>query len=276
MVAYLNSSVAVSSPSNVLETITPELAEQYIAKNTHNRSIREPDVLNLAYAIERNEWRITNQGIAFDRNGVLIDGQHRLRAIMLAGKPVQMFVTRGLAPDAAEAIDIGRKRTNADTLTLSGYSDAHMLAAAAVWLTRYEMGRMASGQVKLTPQQTKAILAAHPGLITTARMRPTPIRLLPKSLVLWLNYEFTRRDEEIGTAFIAGLCSGENIAAGDPVAAARKNLLRLLMDSGKRSDVYRAAIVIKAWNATVEGRPVQLLRWGAGEPFPEILSHRSA
>ena len=101
-----------------VETITPELATQYLAKNIKNRSIRKQEVEAYAREIKRGTFALTHQGIAFDENGHLIDGQHRLMAIATAGMPVQMVVSRGVAPSSLTVIDRGASRTMRDVIAL--------------------------------------------------------------------------------------------------------------------------------------------------------------
>jgi len=60
-----------------VEMVTPQLAEKYLEKNIENRRVREWWVNSLAGAIRRDEWILTHQGIAFDTNNRLIDGQHK-------------------------------------------------------------------------------------------------------------------------------------------------------------------------------------------------------
>ena len=93
-----------------LELITPECARKYLQANTQNRKLRKNHVGRLAQIIRNNQWQITHQGIAFDPDGTLIDGQHRLNAIVLADLPVQMWVCRGLSRQSLFALDQGATR----------------------------------------------------------------------------------------------------------------------------------------------------------------------
>lgn len=106
-----------------LEVITPEMATKYLSHNVKNRSIRKQEVEAYAREIRRGTFVTTHQGIAFDENGALIDGQHRLMAIAAAGKPVQMMVTRGVSPQALTIIDRGASRTMRDVVALGDHGD---------------------------------------------------------------------------------------------------------------------------------------------------------
>src|SRR5438046_2404287 len=56
-------------------------AEQWLAANTANRPLSRSTVRGFADAMRSGEWLVTHQGVAFDTDGVLVDGQHRLAAI---------------------------------------------------------------------------------------------------------------------------------------------------------------------------------------------------
>lgn len=94
-----------------IETITPEVAEEYLQKNVHNRQIKLSKVKVIARDIVMGEYKLTHQGISFDEDGNLLDGQHRLKAIVLAGKPIDIFVARGVPRDAITGIDSVTPRT---------------------------------------------------------------------------------------------------------------------------------------------------------------------
>lgn len=94
-------------------TVTPKMAESWLANNPGNRRVDQSAVTQMAALIKADQWRLTHQGILLGKNGVLLDGQHRLLAIVKAGKPVVMQVTTDEAADSVLGlpVDIGMKRT---------------------------------------------------------------------------------------------------------------------------------------------------------------------
>lgn len=94
--------------------VTPEKAREFLSFNEGNRYIRSTWVEYLANCIRNNEWQATHQGIGFSKSGMLLDGQHRLHAIIKADIPVMMMVTYGLADQVFSVLDSGIKRTDAD------------------------------------------------------------------------------------------------------------------------------------------------------------------
>ena len=92
--------------------ISPEDAEELLRKQSvHNRRVRQNVVNELVFLMETGSFKLTHQGIAIDWNGMLVDGQHRLRAIIKYGKPVQMLVSTAVDPELYKVIDRGARRT---------------------------------------------------------------------------------------------------------------------------------------------------------------------
>lgn len=115
-----------------LESISPETARKYLGKNTENRPIRQSWVEALAGMMQRGEWKLLHQGIAFDDTGRLVDGQHRLLAILSSGVTVKMTVTRDLEPESYRYIDGGAKRSISDRLKLLNDPNINTIAIAIV------------------------------------------------------------------------------------------------------------------------------------------------
>jgi hypothetical protein len=104
------------------EKITPNRATKLLEHNTDNyrMSISNSTLENLVYELTHGQWKATTQGIGFDTNGVLVDGQHRLMAIQKSGITVdKQLVCYGLEPESKLKIDVGKKRTLADLSQIS-------------------------------------------------------------------------------------------------------------------------------------------------------------
>ena len=100
--------------------ITPQVAAEWLQGRTHQRALRDSVVDRYARVMKAGGWRLTHQGIAFDESGMLIDGQHRLWAIVLSGVSVWMMVHRGQPRSNALAFDSGETRRADDNVNISG------------------------------------------------------------------------------------------------------------------------------------------------------------
>lgn len=98
--------------------VTPEMAKDILKTNAHNRAVREGHVSFLAREISAGRFDYKNgESLKVDTSGRLIDGQHRLLAVIRAGKQqVLPFVT--VAEDAVKTIDMGLRRSSSDTFVM--------------------------------------------------------------------------------------------------------------------------------------------------------------
>jgi hypothetical protein len=99
-------------------TIGPAEAKALLTLNTDNRKIRPGRVKYYARVMKQNGWVLTHQGIAFSEDGVGLDLQHRLLAVIESGVDIKVMVVEGLSKEAFAAIDQMERRSVADALKL--------------------------------------------------------------------------------------------------------------------------------------------------------------
>lgn len=139
----------MTDPTFTIEDITPAIAGQMLTNNmTNNRSLRRGIIAQYARDMAAGAWRLTGDPIRFTEAGGLIDGQHRLHAVIEADVNVTMTVARGIPAAAVVAIDAGARRHLADYLSFDGIEDPRLVAAAvaetSAW-ERYFAGLVRSG-----------------------------------------------------------------------------------------------------------------------------------
>jgi len=100
-------------------TVTPKLAAEWLERNHCNRPISQRMVEEYKWLINEGKFYLTHQGVAFDTQDRLRDGQHRLRAIVETGTSAKMVVATGLGEEALQAIDSGRRRTDQQVLSMA-------------------------------------------------------------------------------------------------------------------------------------------------------------
>lgn len=99
---------------SVWEDVTPDTASQYLLLNKTNRPKKHTRIAEWAKKMTDGDWSVTHQGIGFDWDGNLIDGQNRLEAIVMSGKTIRVLVTYNLDPATFTDIDDGIARSGAD------------------------------------------------------------------------------------------------------------------------------------------------------------------
>lgn len=118
--------------------VSPELAAEYLQKNQNNRPMSYSRVKDMAAKMKKGEWIFTHQGIAFNVDGIMVDGQHRCAAIIDAGVTVKMTVTWNLQQAAFDHVDTGGTRSGSDLLArrLPGASHHVLLCATSTMMLR--------------------------------------------------------------------------------------------------------------------------------------------
>lgn len=107
------------------EKITPEKAREYLGMNTDNyRKLNPMRVTTYAADMKSGRWQLNGEGIKFAKNGTLLDGQHRLQAIIKANMPVEMLVIWDVEDDVS-IYDLNAPRTLASVLRKNGTVEAN-------------------------------------------------------------------------------------------------------------------------------------------------------
>lgn len=256
-----------------LITITPKLARSLIEhRNNSNRDVTLGRVEQYAEDIRRGAWIVNGEAIKVSRDGEVLDGQHRLLAVLQADAPITSVLITGLPPEAQESMDQGRPRTFADVLKLRGEKDYNVLAAAVRIVATYERSGIPLPGYVFSPsnQQLSASLKRNPG-IRDSRMFANRTRQpwLNVSVVTALHHLFSAASEPDATAFFEQLLAEEYVDTA--IATLRARLLSEYHDiEHPRTHVRtRIAYVVKTWNAWLAGEDVELV-WYPDEPFPAI------
>jgi hypothetical protein len=95
-------------------SVSPDLAAKWLEHNTRNRKLRQSVVNKYAADMREGRWLLTGDAIAFDKNGAVVNGQHRLWAVLESGITVPMLVTFNLDPEVVAVLDDHLKRSLTD------------------------------------------------------------------------------------------------------------------------------------------------------------------
>lgn len=146
-------------------TITPTMARELLLANGSNRKLRPNNVDMLAREIRNGRWQLTHQGIALDKDGAILDGQHRLAAIIKADAPVEIMVTRNVPHGAILGVDAGANRTFSDRVHFEGasYSKAQAAMARIIAFGAGDTTVRSYGEITdLIEQHYEALMFARP------------------------------------------------------------------------------------------------------------------
>lgn len=292
-----------NGPRMSVETITPAIAEEMLKHNINNRPIKRSQVVFLTNEILSNRWITTGQAITFVGK-TLVDGQHRLQAVIEAGKPITSCVIR--FPSTAntkqifQVTDRGVPRTFADTLAMQGESNVNVLTTVLLGLARYYKAIDAVGEIAKTIPYTSQTDAANktthshkggektekkPLLHITQLLEQYPFarksaafgqkmqaarpQILMKGQWGLLHAIYTDIDESSASNFLELLQSGENLSRHSPILQLRERMLSIRTDKTRTSRGIGMQILLAlsnaAWNAYRTDKPVNLKKITAGD-----------
>jgi hypothetical protein len=203
--------------------ISPAKAHEYLANNINNRPVRLSSVEQLAGIIERGEWRVTHQGIALDKTGKLLDGQHRLLAIIRANKAVDMLVTTGLDAATFGVIDCGRVRSFSDRIKL--VDDERENIAACRIVRAYVFVTSTRGRLPTVDMLDYAYDEMPEAFSAVSSAFRKNIKKITRGGVGAALAVYIHKHKVNGRAFLQSLCSGEDLEAGSPILALREALI---------------------------------------------------
>lgn len=258
-----------------LVELTPKLAHQLLQRNKHNRGIANARVEQYAADMRRGDWQINGEAIKVSRDGQILDGQHRLLAILEADTPIQTLLITGLPPETQETMDQGRSRSFADALKLRGEKSYATLASAVRLVCLYERDGVPfhDGGRKSAPSiaQLSRTLDRNPelrGSVEFARSIPRP--WLSQSVVAGLHHLFSIADADSARDFFRKLATGEDLSSTSPIYVLRERLIAEHADKASRLN-HRAllAFIIRAWNAYMDGETIRRLVFNPGGANPD-------
>jgi hypothetical protein len=295
-----------SDPQLTTEIITPALAEEMLRHNTCNRPIKESNVTFLTNEILEGRWKLTGSAIQFVGN-VLVDGQHRLKAVIASGKSIKAVIARFPATAAAKeifkVIDVGASRTVGDILAINGEANVNVLAGVLKGMDRYYRAIEHADHSAQTIPFSSQTQSANKTLKTAQKIgRSTVKKPLSYIMDLLAQYPFAREsakfgvsmskqkpqiltptqwglmhailndvDESDASKFLESLNTGENLSRQSPILQLRERLLSIRTDMGRDAQGigphFVLALCNAAWNAYRTGKPINPKKISAGDPI---------
>lgn len=274
---WLDGMLQKQTPFYTEVLVTPSLAEMMLERNTANRPVTPRHVKEYARLIKQGLFFNSPQPLSFDRNGTLLDGQHRLLAVCEAATAARMRCFFGEDPAIFTILDTGRKRTTSDIFGITKIENA----AEASTCVRYDRlisdgYRHINGTVYSNAELLDLFLTdpAYEKIQDAIRLKRRVSHHIGRQgrvnsgftvavlRILRVNNNFGAVEE-----FIEAIARGINISSvNSPILRLRKRLFDVV-----KSPIETAALTIKAWNMHLTSRPCASLAFYDRESFPEPL-----
>jgi hypothetical protein len=261
-VIRLTDSAKLDSDPKVIvsvEEISPDTAAAWLRCNRLNRPVRRNHVAFLAREIESGLWQMNGQPIVISENEDVLDGQHRLLAVIESGITIKTLVVYGIGKEAFKTIDTGAARSGADALSvwfpgrLAGVTKS--VAAAVVWCASLERNSIKQKD-KLANAEVIEYVTRHPSLwkcAETLQGYPKETRLISIGCGTGLYEMFQRKNQVAAAKFMRNLYVGEMLTQDSPEFVLRAMLAKDQTRITRYSGTVKARMVIKAWNLRRRG-----------------------
>jgi hypothetical protein len=245
--------------------VTPEQAKTWLARNiANNRTMVSRHVERIAEIIRSGHWVLNGNPIRFDTEGRLIDGQHRLSAVVLANMPIDTMVVWNLATEVIDLIDdptTCKMRSVAHVAHMHGHKNATTKIAAARLVWAWQNGRLNQPtRCVLSAPETRDLLAQHPGLCLLVDEHLTAARtsgVVPQSVSIAMLYILSSIDADAARRFFDAVVDGANLQPGSPILALRNKCIAARAERRPLSAYDSFVAVVKAWNYWMTGQSVK-------------------
>lgn len=257
--------------------LSPEKAVELLEHNTQNRPLSGQHVQRIARQILDDKWRFNGDTIKVSKTGDVLDGQHRLWAVVEAKKPIETIIVYGIEREAFATIDTVRKmRSGGDTLALSGATRYRNITAGALqWLLRWQRGTLEdyrAPQNKIENSDVETAYESNPQMIRAVERAVKLRSLTNPSIMAFVYYVLTNWNEELAERMMMTLDDPANVGVNDPFF--RLRAFFTADHHKKKEPLTTIALCFKAANAAARGQKIQVLNWRnqgtRAEGFPKL------
>lgn len=251
-----------AAPRISVVPITPETASHWLSRNIGNRPASQATVDRYAKAMINGAWKMAGDPIRFSKTGKLIDGQHRLHAIIQSGVTITCVVMRDLEDGVFDVLDSGRGRGKSDVLFIElglPVEVCKILSSAAAMMLDYENGQY-TFPARAEKREVVEFVKNNPLAIAAAEYAQTLPRRsppVPRSVAAFFWFYASQRNREEANRFLERFMIGAVDGPNDCLLFLRNRCFSAAVD---RRPLHRAQVIaalIRIWNAERRGNPIK-------------------
>lgn len=256
--------------------VTPDFAASLLKNNTKNRPLSSSVVARYTDEIKGGRWKEeTGELIKVSKDGCILDGQHRLTAVVRAGVGLFFHVATDVNSDVFDVLDTGKRRNGADSISIFGEKYSMPISAAITaesWISAECKGKrgMSNAEIVEKYKEDKEKWSEC-GFVGVGLSNSISKALSPSWAVAFL-FHFSRIDNDEAADFMHQLCEGKGIK-NNSIHLLRRRLLDAKVSKQYRlPDEMLIGLVLKTWNAFRRGHEISQLRYKpAEEVFPNAI-----
>lgn len=273
------------TPQGQVVNITPESAKMMLEKNTSNRPKSLARINSFAEQMKQGEWALTGESIIIADDGTLLNGQHRLEAVIVAGVAVSFFVIRGINKETFKYMDTGKNRSAGDVLAIAGHANASNLASIAKAIIVYErdrvyfIGKGSHVQDKARMGVTNADILAYVKenerllrkCLNAADQYRKAFNAISMQKYGLLYYLLGNVDTEDANKFLKKFTSGSNLPENSAILKLRDKFINAQLHHRPYNIKVELGMIFKAWNLFRQGRDRGNINFNMEDDLPTLL-----
>lgn len=259
--------------------VSPEKAKVLLKNNKTNRKVNRNQVNRYVAQMKKGQWQEdTAEPIKIAVNGRLLDGQHRLSAVVLANQGFFFHIASNISEATFPVLDTGKKRSPSDALDISGVKNSTPTAGGISVYLSLKKGKVTDGR--------KREAATNDDVVNEYNNRPnfwnnvvsrsltyytTFNRTMSPSLIIGWYALFNDISSDKAEDFMHKLCTGVGLTTtSNPIVQLKAILEKSKTTYGRKLNDYdRTALIIKAWNDYLSGTN-RMLKFDAKESYPKL------
>jgi hypothetical protein len=243
--------------------ITPSFAN-YLMKhrNPRNRKINKTRVNLFTNSMLNDKWRFNGDTIRFDYNGDMLDGQHRLLAIINSNKSQVVTLISGLDPSVFDSIDVGGKRSGSDTLSVNNVPSPTLTASVVKFIFAFEHNKYSANRNTVRNlandeihQYYTALNDVDASVRFVGKMVKRGQHLLTPSMLGGLHYILAQNDVDNANDFLEKVYLGTNVDEDSYIYSLRNKLVKAKFDKNfKITNKVLIESISYVWKKCKEGK----------------------
>lgn len=266
------------------QLITPNIAKQLLESNIRNRHIKNDLLLRYVSDMIEGRWKEdTGETIKIAKTGVVLDGQHRLWAVVKSNKNIYFHIITNMEDSVYDVLDSGAKRTSSDVFHIEGIKNSNTLSG--IISSYYILKKQISKNVinrgvhyneKPTSNQLLKYYYERESFWKsvsnqTASWYHCFAKILPPSAIGAFYAFFYDINDVDAFQFMNQLCTGQDIT-NNTINLLRNRLIQDKVDLKKINASLKQALILKTWNYYRKNEVAKQLKYNkVDEEFPKAI-----
>ena len=271
--------------------ITPEYAEKLLKKNVSNRPLNKKTIEWYAYQMERGQWTVSGQTISISDRDELLDGQHRLQAIVKSGVSLWFTIAYNVPSESFINYDNLRSRSAKDALSIEKIPNAVNMATMIYAYNSLLMGQLASlgfgykisgnnsrsglgkSKLKFTNKEVLELYHSNSDLWqevyknAASFYKSKPIfKISQLGSIMYYLINDKMHDKAKVFEFFRQLHTNENVT-NKTIFYLREKLIDDAMSQYKMIPRMKYVFLVKTWNAYVAGKEFKQFKYSEDDNF---------